>query len=410
MELKCVFLHQKYSYFQNFSKTCSMPKRSILFLSVSIFLFIFHSYVSAADIDHSEQYESSVEFDKAYDCLQLELVVYDRMHRCAKEALEISESFENPDPKKIAMITANYGLSLLKKPVPEKEKGLKELTHASNLIEAAFGSDSCEMASVLFELAYIRSQEKKHLDSAFSDYEKSLSICVMEKNTQYAIKILAFVQSFESEKLNKEQLASAKSFSLQAHEIYQKFMGPTFMGTRAIAFELGKLYFITEEHQKSIQFFEKSYPPNIGNFRNNMGANPETLDQLFSYLSESYEKLGDIKESNKYKTLKSVARLSTNFELDPRIAKTDLMPISVKQPRYPRRANMIGREGYAVIEVTVLPSGKVRNPRVMEEAPEKFFFGAAAMRVAKQLRYAENPDRPEQKTLYKYTFYMQRNR
>ena len=86
------------------------------------------------------------------------------------------------------------------------------------------------------------------------------------------------------------------------------------------------------------------------------------------------------------------------------------MPISVKQPRYPRRANMIGREGYAVIEVTVLPSGKVRNPRVMEEAPEKFFFGAAAMRVAKQLRYAENPDRPEQKTLYKYTFYMQRNR
>ena len=387
-----------------------MPKRSILFLSVSIFLFIFHSYVTADDIDHSEQYESSVEFDKAYECLQLEFVVYDRMHRCAKEALKISESFENPDPKKIAMITANYGLSLSKKPIPEKEKGLKELTHASDLIEAAFGSDSCEMASVLFELASIRSQEKTHLDSAFSDYEKSLSICVAEKNTQYAMKILAFVQSFELEKLNKEQLASAKSFSLQAHEIYQKFMGTSFIGTRAIAFELGKLYFLTEKHQKSIQFFEKSYPPDTGNFRNKMGDNPETLDQLFSYLSESYEKLGDIKESNKYRALKSVARLSTNFELDPRIAKTDLMPIFIKQPHYPRGAATHGKEGYAVIEVTVLPSGKVRDPILIEERPEKFFFGKAAMRVAKKLRYAENPDRPEQKTLYKYTFKMHRHR
>ena len=193
-------------------------------------------------------------------------------------------------------------------------------------------------------------------------------------------------------------------------QIYQKLKGPSFIGTRAIAFELGKLYFLTEKHQKSIQFFEKSYPPETGNFRNNMGNNPETLDQLFSYLSESYEKLGDIKESNKYRALKSVARLSTNFELDPRIAKADLMPIFIKPPRYPRGAATHGKEGYAVIEVTVLPSGKVRDPRLIEERPEKFFFGKAAMRVAKQLRYAENPNRPEQKTLYKYTFNMRRNR
>ena len=386
-----------------------MPKRSILFLSVSFFLYIFHSYISADDIDHSEQYESSVEFDKAYECLQLEFVVYDRMHRCAKQALEISESFENPDPKKIAMITYNYGLALSKGYPPELKKSLKELTRASDLIEAAFGSTSCEMASVLFELAIVKS-EQELTNPAFSDYEKSLSICVAEKNTQYAMKILAFVQSFELEKLNKEQLASAKSFSLQAHEIYQKFMGPSFIGTRAIAFELGKLYFLTEKHQKSIQFFEKSYPPDTGNFRNKMGDNPETLDQLFSYLSESYEKLGDIKESNKYRALKSVARLSTSFELDPRIAKTDLMPIFIKQPHYPRGAATHGKEGYAVIEVTVLPSGKVRDPRLIEERPEKFFFGKAAMRVAKKLRYAENADRPEQKTLYKYTFKMHRHR
>ena len=386
-----------------------MNKKVLLFVSISISLFTFNSFVTADDIDTLSEYESSTAFDEAYDCLQLEPNWYGRIHRCAKEALEISKSFKNPDPKKIAIITYNYGLSLSRGFPPEPKKSLKELTRASDLIESAFGSTSCEMASVLFELALVKS-EQDLINPAFSDYEKSLSICVTEKNTEYASKIRAFVQSFELEKLNIEQLASAKSFSIKAHDIYQKLKGPSFIGTRAIAFELGKIYFLTEEHQKSIQFFEKSYPPNIGNFRNNMGANPETLDQLFSYLSESYEKLGDIKESNKYKTLKSVARLSTNFELDPRIAKTDLMPISVKQARYPRRANMIGKEGYAVIEVTVLPSGKIRDPRLIEEAPQKFFFGAAAMRVAKQLRYAENPERPEQKTLYKYTFNMHRNR
>ncbi len=95
------------------------------------------------------------------------------------------------------MVRYKYGLSLSKKSLPDIRKGLNELTRASDLIKTAFGSTSCEMASVLFELASVKSQEKILLDSAFSDYEKSLSICVLEKNTLYAIKILSFVQSFE---------------------------------------------------------------------------------------------------------------------------------------------------------------------------------------------------------------------
>ena len=161
------------------------------------------------------------------------------------------------------MITANYGLSLSKKPVPELVKSLKELTRASDLIEAAFGSTSCEMASVLFELALVKS-ELDLTNPAFSDYEKSLRICNTEKNIDYAFKILSFLQSFKLEALNKDQLVSARSFSIQAHKIYQEFMGPTDLGTRAAAFELGQLYFLTEEYQKSIKtypiFFETSRP------------------------------------------------------------------------------------------------------------------------------------------------------
>ena len=375
------------------------------FLLFSFTLIFFFNSCIADDIDPSTSYESSVEFDKAYDCVQTAFG-YDRLFRCATEALKVAESFKNPDPKKIATVRYKYGLSLSRKILPEKKKGLKELTRASHLIENAFGPTSCEMASVLFDLASTRSQEKILLDSTFSDYEKSLSICVLEKNTNYAIKILSFVQSFELEKLNEDQLASAKSFSIQAYEIFQKFMGPSDIGTRAVAFELGQLYFLTHEHQKSVEIFEKSYPQDTVDFKNNMGTNPDTLDLMFSYLAESHEKLGNIREADKYKALKSVARLSTGFELDPRIANPDLTPIFIKQPFYPKLAQKRGKQGYAVVEVTVLPSGKVRDPRLLEEYPEKLFFGQAAMRVAKRLLYIENPERPEQKVIYKYTFKM----
>ena len=384
-----------------------MNKKILLFVSISISWFTFNSFVTADDIDTLSEYESSTAFDEAYDCLQLEPNWYGRIHRCAKEALEISESFKNPDPKKIAIITYNYGLSLSRGFPPEPKKSLKELTRASDLIESAFGSTSCEMASVLFELALVKS-ELYLTNPAFSDYEKSLGICNTEKNIDYAFKILSFLQSFKLEALNKDQLVSARSFSIQAYKIYQEFMGATDLATRAAAFELGQLYFLTEEYQKSIETFEKSYPPETGNFKSKMGDNPETLDLLFSYLSESYEKLGNIKESNKYNGFKRVARLLTNIELDPRIANPDLTPIFIKQPRYPRQAQMRGQQGYAVIELTLLPSGKVRDPRLMEERPEKFFFGKAAMRVAKDLRYSANVERPEQTVLYKYTFQMAR--
>ncbi len=179
-------------------------------------------------------------------------------------------------------------------------------------------------------------------------------------------------------------MASAKSFSIEAYEICQKFMGPSYVGTRAVAFELGQLYFLTQEYKKSIEIFEKSFPSDTENFKKNMGANPETLDLIFSYLAESHEKLGNIRKSDKYKALKSVARLPTSFELDPR-ETSELLPISIKQPFHPKLAQKRGKQGYAVVEVTVLPSGKVRDLRLLEEYPEKWFFGQAAMRVAKQL-------------------------
>ena len=94
---------------------------------------------------------------------------------------------------------------------------------------------------------------------------------------------------------------------------------------------------------------------------------------------------------------------SGNFNRD-----SDYIPVYVPQPQYPRRAQSRGVSGYAVVQVTITTSGSVRDPRLLEEYPENYGFGRAALRAANKLKY--NPrvvDGVAQEVggvLYKFTF------
>lgn len=89
---------------------------------------------------------------------------------------------------------------------------------------------------------------------------------------------------------------------------------------------------------------------------------------------------------------------------------TDYIPVYVPQPQYPRRAQSRGMEGYAVVEVTITTTGSVRDPKLVEEHPDNYGFGRAALRAAEKLKY--NPrvvDGEPQEVpgvLYKFTFRM----
>lgn len=95
--------------------------------------------------------------------------------------------------------------------------------------------------------------------------------------------------------------------------------------------------------------------------------------------------------------------LSGDFTRD-----TDYIPVYVPQPQYPRRAQSRGVSGYAVVEVTITTSGSVRDPQLLEEYPENYGFGRAALRAADKLKY--NPRVVEGQpvevpgVLYKFTF------
>jgi periplasmic protein TonB len=89
---------------------------------------------------------------------------------------------------------------------------------------------------------------------------------------------------------------------------------------------------------------------------------------------------------------------------------SDYIPVYVPQPEYPRRAQTRGKEGYAVIEVIITTTGGTRDPILIEEFPEGWGFGNAALKAASKLKYnprvVDGIGQEVPGVLYKFTFQM----
>ena len=89
---------------------------------------------------------------------------------------------------------------------------------------------------------------------------------------------------------------------------------------------------------------------------------------------------------------------------------SDYIPVYVPQPQYPRRAQTRGKEGYAVVEVIITTTGGVRDPKLLEELPEGWGFGRAAVKAATKLKYnprvIDGVGQEVPNVLYKFSFNM----
>ena len=101
---------------------------------------------------------------------------------------------------------------------------------------------------------------------------------------------------------------------------------------------------------------------------------------------------------------------SLNASLGTFARDSDYIPVYVPQPQYPRRAQSRGKEGYAVIEVIITTTGGVRDPKLLEEDPEGWGVGRAAMKAALKLKYnprvVDGVGQEVPGVLYKFTFNM----
>ena len=105
-----------------------------------------------------------------------------------------------------------------------------------------------------------------------------------------------------------------------------------------------------------------------------------------------------------------VVAVNPNAGLGNFARDSDFIPVYIPQPQYPRRAQTRGKEGYAVVEVIITTTGGVRDPKMIEEFPEGWVFGRAALKAADKLKYnprvVDGVGQEVSGVLYKFSFQM----
>ena len=286
-----------------------------------------------------------------------------RTKRCAQTSLEIGKALFEPDSKNIAILTYNYGKTLNGK---ERESALK---NAIDLYENIHGKDSPELIDLLIDAG--------KANSALSIAEESFG----EGSILYADTLLAAGMS------DLTRLSSKSRFLKEALKVYSnEAEGFESVGVSMANFQLGKIKMAQGKYKSSIPFLLEA-----------------TKNSSISSYAHAFVVEANDRTSQQDKATEHVLIMARQP-----IRGKDYIPLFVKQPEYPFRARKYGREGYAVIALTVSKEGLALNPTVIEEKPKGQKFGKAALKAAGSLRYVprfidgEPVEVPG--VLYKYTF------
>ena len=289
--------------------------------------------------------------------------------RCAKLSLEAGRSLFEPDSKNIAILTYNYGKTL-NKYGKERQAVLK---NAIKLYESIHGKDSPELISLLTDAGKANRAVRIAKDSYGGG------------SILYADTLLAAGMS----DLTKQ--SSGSRFLKEALKVYSNGAeGSESLGATLANFQLGKIKIAQEKYKSSIPYFLQAT------------KNPSIASYAHAFLVEAYDRTSQQDKATEHVLI--MARQP--------IRGKDYIPLFVQQPKYPDRARRFGKEGYAMIELTVSKEGLALNPTVIEEKPEGQEFGKAALKAAASLRYVprfidgEPVEVPG--VLYKYNFNMTR--
>ena len=289
--------------------------------------------------------------------------------RCAKLSLEAGRSLFEPDSNNIAILTYNYGKTL-NKYGKERQAVLK---NAIKLYESIHGKDSPELISLLIDAGKANRAVRIAKDSYGGG-------SILYADTLLAAGMSDLIKQSSGSRFLKEAL---KVYSNGAE-------GSESLGATLANFQLGKIKIAQEKYKSSIPYFLQAT------------KNPSIASYAHAFLVEAYDRTSQQDKATEHVLLMAKQPNRVNTEA------RDYIPLFVTQPLYPHRAQNRGKEGYAIIELTVSKEGLALNPTVIEEKPKGQKFGKAALKAAGSLRYVprfidgEPVEVPG--VLYKYTF------
>ena len=289
---------------------------------------------------------------------------------CAKRALEEGRFIFEPGSLNIAALTYNYGKALRQR---DYKKSYHILGESLELYEVIYGKSSLELINILIDMG----EWRKVKDIAKKHFEKD--------SVEYADVLLKLAMS------NMLSSKDTRRHADLALEIYLEEEGIESINSATASFQVGKVRFAQQKYKSAIPYL--------------MGAtkHPEVATYAHGWLVRAYG-LTDQDELASYHA-EQLGRSREGVE-------GNYVPVFIPSPDYPRRAQRLGVEGYAVVELTISQQGHATRIELVEEWPESYDFGEEALQAAERLLYAprfiDGVAQEVTGVLYKYQFKMAR--
>ena len=365
--------------------------RCLIRLSLLTIFTLAHGIANTTQSYNSEQVQQFKKFQTCY-ATAVANEKWETGLDCAKKSLNLGRDIFSSGHKNIAALMHNYGVVLAKNKF--YIESAEELRKVYTLYKKHYGKKSEAVGWLLIDLA--DAQVKYDAGKARKNYVKAIDILSLQESfdslTKAKISLDASVH-LSGAGGSSGGLKIALKMAEFAYGIFYENYGAKHNETSLAAFVIGKIYFLRKDYTVAEKYLKASLDnQNVGIYAHGI-------------LLDIYTKIG--RDDLAVKHQKALG----NF-LPKQDTNSAYIPVFVETPKYPQRALKKGREGYAVVSLTITKTGGIRDPVLVEEYPEKMGFGKAAMKVAKKLKYApqfKDGNAVEvQNVIYKYSFKMEK--
>lgn len=184
-------------------------------------------------------------------------------------------------------------------------------------------------------------------------------------------------------------LRNTANCARSAHKIFLKEEGVASFNTAAASFQIGKVKFTQKKYKSATPYLLGAIEhPSLAIYAHGwlvQAYGHTNQDDLASYHAEQLGRVREGKEEN-------------------------FVPVFTPNADYPIQANRSGKEGYAIVELTISKQGRATDIVLIEERPKYYSFGKEAVKAAERLLYAPRfVDGEAQEVpgvLYKFSFQM----
>lgn len=365
--------------------------RCLIRLSLLTIFTLAHGIANTTQSYNSEQVQQFKKFQTCY-ATAVANEKWETGLDCAKKSLNLGRDIFSSGHKNIAALMHNYGVVLAKNKF--YIESAEELKKVYTLYKKHYGKKSEAVGWLLIDLA--DAQVKYDAGKARKNYVKAIDVLSLQDSfdslTKAKISLDASVH-LSGAGGSSGGLKIALKMAEFAYGIFYENYGAKHNETSLAAFVIGKIYFLRKDYTVAEKYLKASLDnQNVGIYAHGI-------------LLDIYTKIG--RDDLAVKHQKALG----NF-LPKQDTNSAYIPVFVETPKYPQRALKKGREGYAVVSLTITKTGGIRDPVLVEEYPEKMGFGKAAMKVAKKLKYApqvKDGNAVEvQNVIYKYSFKMEK--